>query len=167
MDSNENQENLLTIHDYLMRNCVSDVRREIERDKWLLIKNPDLLERARTSQMVETLLQLHRMEKTFQTTGTRNCFEDTAAANLELGGIINRSIKQSMPLLLVRWPEVALKIMDLHIHYEGDITGKDNTYFFVIAKSCAGSSSVLKRARYNYGFLLDIQLIHCAFYIFT
>ena len=100
----------------LLKNKVFDVRREIETNPCLLLNNPELLERARTSLMVETLLQLHNLRPGFGKGGRKVNFKDRTDGGND---VIFRAIRASFPILLARWPETALQVLDCHLHYKG------------------------------------------------
>ena len=104
------------IHIHLMKNRIFEVNREIESNPNLLIENLNLLERARTPLMVQTLLQLNKFRKKLQKYDREVNLEGVTEQS---GDVIIKAVKTSFPFLIARWPEIALQVLDAHIQYKG------------------------------------------------
>ena len=98
----------------------------LEENPRLVLDNKNLVKLSRTSEMVQALLQLEKlnaMDIEYRN-GAKSLYKSESKASINaIGGsereLLVRTIKFTFETVLKLWPEVAIQVLDSQLQYEG------------------------------------------------
>ena len=115
------------VEDFVRENRIDDVKQALEENPNLLLQNKKLIKIARTSRMVETLLQLRKLkllniDSKMDETNVKSSVLDKESNTEDVRTdreIIVEAIKSTFATVLKRWPNVAIQVLDSQMSYKG------------------------------------------------
>ena len=96
-------------------NNTTEMAALFEKNPKILLDRPKLIKRARTSEMVEILLQFEKLQAL-----NEKRIKDVDSEEYEVRETILKAIRKTFETVLKRWPSIAVEVLNKHLKFSGN-----------------------------------------------